>query len=149
MPRLTKQQQAFIVQQLACFRSYSDVCADVKETFNLEIERQHVYHYDQSRKTNEKWKEIFDATRKAFLKEASEIGIAHQAYRLRKLQEIFDRQNSQARRNDVLLMDVLEHAAKEKGGVFTNNHKVDMKVSDDELLAKFLGCKPDELPDVI
>lgn len=123
MAKLTKLQQTFIIQQLACFRSQSEIVDAVKETFGLAIDRQHVFYYDQTRRTNEKWKAIFEATRQRFLEEISEIPIANQAYRLRELQAMYDAQKRQTRQNEGLKKEILEQAAKESGGQFTNKQK--------------------------
>jgi hypothetical protein len=45
MPKLSQEVQAFIVQQLACFLTPSEVAAAVSEEFGLGISRQQAWKY--------------------------------------------------------------------------------------------------------
>jgi Uncharacterized conserved protein (DUF2280) len=63
---------------------------------------------------------LFDSTRKSFIEKVGEIPIAHKAYRLKELQKIYDKQESAKVQNFVEMRNTLEHAAKESGGMFTN-----------------------------
>jgi hypothetical protein len=123
MPTLTDEIKTFIVKGLACYDTPSQVAEAVKANFNIEITRQHVYAYDPgaSQQMAPRWKELHAATRQAFLRETAEIGIAHRAVRLRKL----DRLASRCERNSVALaLKCLEIAAKESGGLYENRKPV-------------------------
>jgi hypothetical protein len=115
--------KTFIVQALACFDPPSVVVAAVNEDFGLKVSPQRVMKYNPSKASGadlgQELKAVFEATRKKFLEETAEIGIAHRSYRLRRYQRIADRTP-----NPMLEMAALEAAAKEMGGVFTNEHKL-------------------------
>jgi hypothetical protein len=126
MAKLTEEQKTFIVQQLACFDSPSQVAAAFFEEFGVKIERMQVAQYNPERaaaKTvHEKWKAIFYATREAFLEASSRVPIAQQSYRLRSLQRLHDL--AVERKNAALAAQLLEQAAKEVGGAFTNTRQL-------------------------
>lgn len=119
--KLSKVIQVFIIQQLAMYEKPAFVRDALKQNFDVEISLQAVLNYQPtSPKFNEKWRDLFDSTRKSFTEKVGEIPIAHKAYRLRKLQDIFDKQESARVQNPVEMRATLEHAAKESGGMFTN-----------------------------
>lgn len=126
MARLKEAEQRFIVQALACYDTPSQVAEAVKEEFGIEVSRQQVASYDPTKAvgkgTSKKWVELFHATRERFRKEVAEIPIADQAYRLRQLQRMA--QEAMKRKNIVLAASLLEQAAKEAGGMFTNKREV-------------------------
>jgi hypothetical protein len=115
----------FIVQALACFDRPSKVVRDVKAEFGAVVTRQAVHWYAGDRKGAEaiplQWREMFAATRKRFLEETADIGIANRAVRLRKLDRIAEL--AEAAGNHVIVMAACEAAAKETGGAFTNRHE--------------------------
>lgn len=122
MAKLTDEQKYFITQSLACFDTPSVIVEAVKEEFAIAVTPSQVQAYDptkfQGRALSKKYKDIFEATRQAFLDEKSQIPIASKAYRLRTLQRLLDFYVS--RKNMVQAQSVLEQAAKETGGMFTN-----------------------------
>lgn len=125
MAALTEEQKAFVVQRLACFDGPQAVTEAVKEAFGVEIARSHVYAYDPTRPgfdLGEKWRVLFEETRKRFLENASEIGIAHKSVRLRKLDEMLGRAISM--RNYALAAQLMEQAAKETGNAYTNRREL-------------------------
>lgn len=115
----------FIVQALACWDSPQDVADAVKVDFGLDVHRSQVAQYDPTKvagqKLAKKWVDLFEATRKRFREEVAEIPIADQAFRLRALGKIYERHLS--RGNVVGAAAVLEQAAKEAGGAFTNRRE--------------------------
>jgi hypothetical protein len=123
MPTLTDEIKTFIVKGLACYDTPSQVAEAVKVHFDVEITRQHVYAYDPNASQNmaPRWRELHAATRQAMLRETAEIGIAHRAVRLRRL----DRLASRCERNSVALaLKCLEIAAKDTGGLYENRKPV-------------------------
>ncbi|MDQ7250082.1 DUF2280 domain-containing protein [Dongia sedimenti] len=123
MPTLTDEIKTFIVKGLACYDTPSQVAEAVKAEFNVEITRQHVYAYDPnaSQHMAPRWRELHAATRAALLRELAEIGIAHRAVRLRRL----DRLASRSERNNVLTaLKCFEMAAKECGGMYENRKPI-------------------------
>jgi hypothetical protein len=154
MAALTDGVKAFVVQALACFDTPTQVANAVKEEFGLEITRMQVSTYDPTkfmgRNLSKKWREIFDATRKAFLNDQASIPIANQNFRLRALDRLY--QNAASRGNAALAAQLLEQAAKESGGSFTNRREMTGKdgaplipaksaqeMTDDELAA-YIGA---------
>jgi hypothetical protein len=126
MATLTEEHKQYIVQCLACFDTPSQVAEDVSKEFSVTIDRMQVQKYDPTkaagRNMSPKLQAIFHATREAFLKDIGQIPIASQAFRLRSLQRQHDYYMS--RKNYVQAQSVLEQAAKEVGGMFTNKVKV-------------------------
>lgn len=125
MATLTDDVKRFIVQALACYDTPSQVAAAVSEEFGLKIERMQVALYDpttvRGKSLSKKWRDLFEETRKRFLEEASVIPIAQQSYRLRSLNLLH--QKAVSRGNAVLASQLLEQAAKEIGGAFTNRRE--------------------------
>lgn len=126
MAKLSEAEKRFIVQALACYDTPTQVVEAVKEEFGTVIERSHVAQYDPSKASGrdvaKKWRDLFEDTRARFRKEISEIPIADQAYRLRQLQRLA--QEAMKRKNIVLAASLLEQAAKESGGMFTNKREL-------------------------
>lgn len=125
MAKLGDAHKRFIVQALACWDSPTEVSELVREQFGIDVPRTQVAQYDPTKvagqKLAKKWADLFEATRKRFREEVAEIPIADQAYRLRQLGKIYERHLS--RGNVVGAAAVLEQAAKEAGGAFTNRRE--------------------------
>lgn len=126
MAALKEEVKLAIVQALACFDTPTQVVEQVKQEFGVTLPRQQVGGYDPTKpsgkKLSKKLREIFSATREAFLADISTIPIAQQAYRLRVLQRNLERADS--RGNAAMVSTLLEQAAKELGGSFTNKREV-------------------------
>jgi hypothetical protein len=153
MAALKDDVKAFIVQALACFDTPQQVSEAVKQEFGLEVSRMQVSAYDPTkamgRNLGDKWKAVFEATRKKFLEDASSIPIASQTYRLRALDRMFQKVEKQG--NSAVAAQILEQAAKEIGGAFTNRREMTGKdggpitiksakdMTDDELAAIAAG----------
>lgn len=154
MAKLNDDVKAFIVRALACFDSPTDVCRQVKEEFGLDVTKQQVSAYHPERRVakdlSEKWRTIFEETRKKFVEDVSTIPIANQAFRLRALNRMYERVQGQG--NMALAAQLIEQAAKESGGAFTNRREMTGKdgtpliptksaqeMTDDELAA-YIGA---------
>lgn len=126
MATLTEEVKLFIVQGLACYDTPSQVAEAVKEQFGLVIDRRQVENYDPDkaagRNLARKFVAIFRETRATFLKDVSTIPIAQQSYRLRVLQRTLTKVEKQG--NTAMVTTVLEQAAKETGGAFTNRREL-------------------------
>jgi hypothetical protein len=148
MAKLDDDVKTYIVQALACFDTPSQVAEAVKQEFGIDIPRSHIGLYQpdkvSGKNLSKKYRDLFEATRKAFLEDTSKIPIASQSFRLRALDRLY--QSALARGNTVLAAQMIEQAAKEAGGLFTNKQRVvlDGKLSlqrnaqemtDDELAA--------------
>lgn len=117
--------RAFIVQALACFDTPTQVVESVKNEFELDVTRQYVEGHDPTKAAGKslavRWVELFEQTRERFQEELTDIPIANRAYRLRAL----DRMAVKAERmkNMALAAQLIEQAAKETGGSYTNKHQ--------------------------
>lgn len=122
---LSDEVKTFIVQQLACFDPPSVVVKAVKAEFNETVSPQQVESYNPERRAGqnlgEHLRELFRTTRAAFLEDAASIGISHRVTRLRALQRLAERAETQG--NIALAAQLLAQAAKEVGGAFTNKRE--------------------------
>ncbi|WP_430229671.1 DUF2280 domain-containing protein [Paraburkholderia tropica] len=154
MAALKDDVKLFIVRALACFDSPTDVARQVKDEFGIEVTKQQVSLYNPERVVgrdlSEKWRTVFAETRKKFLEDVSTIPIASQAFRLRALNRMYERVQNQG--NVALAAQLIEQAAKESGGSFTNRREMTGKdgaplipaksaqeMTDDELAA-YIGA---------
>jgi hypothetical protein len=158
MAKLTEPQKLFIVKALACYDTPTQVATAVREEFGIEVDRRQVQEYDPTkvngRDISKKLRAVFEATRKEFLEQIADLPIANQAFRLRTLQRMVTKAESQG--NMALVAQLLEQAAKEVGGALTNRRELTGKgggpiqsesrrtqeLSDDELLAIAAGGGP-------
>lgn len=127
MATLSTEVKRFIVQQLACFESPSNVAKAVKAEFGITVSRQAVQHYDpeaggEGKRLAKEHKELFEATRHRFIEQIDAIGVSHKAYRLAQLQHAVH--HAKGMNNFPLLLQALEQAAKEAGGLFTNKREL-------------------------
>lgn len=130
--KLTDEVKAFIVQQLACFDTPTQVAGQVKEEFGVEVSPQLVQAYDPTKHAgkglSEKWRVEFWKAREAFKSDIDSLPIASRSYRLRRLQKMADR--AEQMRNLPLAAQLLEQAAKEVGEAFSNKHKHELTGKD-------------------
>lgn len=126
MATLNEAAKRFIVQALACYDTPTQVSEAVKDEFGIEVPRNQVGQYDPTKASGaalaKKWRELFYETRERFRKEVAEIPVADQAYRLRQLHKMVN--EAMRRKNIVLAASLLEQAAKESGGMFTNKREL-------------------------
>ena len=124
--KLSEEVKIFIVQALACFDSPSTVVDAVKAEFGEVITRQSVEGYDPNKRAgrdlSDKWRELFEATRTAFLDDTSKIGISHRSVRLRKLEAQIAL--NEQRGNSAMVAQLLKQAAEEMGGAYTNRREL-------------------------
>lgn len=123
--KLTVEVQRFVVQSLACFDAPSVVVEAVRREFGYQITRQTAEGYDPTKRAGRelapKWRDLFEATRKAFLEDTAEIAISHRSVRLRALQRMAEKAESMG--NMALAAQLHEQAAKECGDTYSNRHK--------------------------
>jgi len=110
-----------ILTELACFATPTQVATSVKEKFGVEVSRQCVEaHHPERRagaKLNASLSALFYETRAKFLAELDDIGIAHQAYRLRGLERMLEQAERMG--NLALAVQLIEQAAREVGGMYS------------------------------
>jgi hypothetical protein len=126
MAALPDNLKVFIIQHLAMFCQPSEVAEAVKREFGKEVSRQTIWTYvpEHNSQLAKKWVALFNQVRVAFIENLSEIPMSHQAYRLKELQKMFDREKAQPRKNPVMMMKILEQGAKEIGGFMTNRREL-------------------------
>jgi hypothetical protein len=124
--------KAFIVQRLARFDAPSQVVKAVKEEFGLDVSRQRVHFYDPTTKAGRalhpELKELFFETREQAKKDLDPIPSYHKAVRLQRLDAMI--MTAMERGNVPLAAQLLEQAAKESGGAFTNKHQHELTGKD-------------------
>ncbi len=125
MAVLTEQQKLGSVEAVAGFQTPSAIIADFRSVHGLDLSHKQVGRYDPTRpyyEGGERWREIFEARRKACLEEVAAVPAAHKAYRLNMLQEGIDATRSA--KNWALMAQLLKQAAEEVGGAQTNERNV-------------------------
>jgi hypothetical protein len=125
MATLTVEQKREIVTALACFKRPAEVAVMMKEHHDLDLEIKQIVKYDPSRATWEgadDLRTIFDVARKAYLEDVNSIPIASQSFRLNELMGNYE--TAKKKGNLVLANQILEQAAKEIGGVLTNERNL-------------------------
>jgi hypothetical protein len=124
--KLTREQQTFVVQSLACFDSPTVVAAALRKEYSVTLTPQSIEAYDPTKKAGknlaDRWKAIFEETRKTFLEDTASIAISHRAVRLRALQRMADKAENQG--NMVLASSLLKQAAEEVGNAYTNKREI-------------------------
>lgn len=126
MATLTEDLKVFIVQALACYDSPSTVASAVKDQFGVIVSRQQVESYDHTKASSKgvakKLVALFDETRERFLDGVAAVPVAKKVYRMRVLQRALERAEKQG--NSAMVLQILEQAAKEEGGAFTNKREL-------------------------
>lgn len=120
MAKLNSNHKRFIVKQLACFNSATDVAEMVKTELGIEVTTSQVSYYNPegyaSWDLSDKWKRLFELARRQYIEESLIHPIAHKGYRLGELQRNYNKAKKAG--NIVLCNQILEQAAKETGGIF-------------------------------
>ncbi|CAA3727291.1 DUF2280 domain-containing protein [Acinetobacter baumannii] len=123
MAALKEPVKIFIVQALACRDTPQEVVEQVKQEFDVEISRSQCQAYDPTkysgRNLSQKYVELFEKTREEFDKGLIDIPIASKYYRLKQYQKQLERT-----RNVKTALKILEQAAKDIGGQFTNRQEI-------------------------
>jgi hypothetical protein len=125
--RLTVEQQTFIVVSLACYHRPSTVQKNFKDMFGRDVIPQTIHAYDPmhahgKRGLAKKWVDLFNETRKKYTDDLSIVPIASALYRMQELQDNYDTLKS--RNNIIGANAILEQAAKEQGGAYTNKRQL-------------------------
>ena len=143
MAALKEPVKIFIVQSLACRDTPQEVVDLVKQEYGIQITRSQCQSYDPTKVTgknlSKKLSDLFYETRKKFDEGLIDIPIANKHYRLKQYQKQLERNS----RNTVMTLKILEQAAKDSGGQFTNKIESSIKneVSYPSGLGHFYGRK--------
>ncbi|MDC4389415.1 DUF2280 domain-containing protein [Acinetobacter baumannii] len=126
MARLNKRVKLYIVRSLATYETPSETARGAQEEFGIEVTKQQCEAYDPTKKTgqdlSEEFKAEFYRVRKEMNDNLSAIPIANIAYRLKRLQRFIDLE--QFKENPVIVPSLMEQAAKEVGGLYTNRKEI-------------------------
>lgn len=124
MATLKEPVKIFIVQSLACRDTPQEVAELVKQEFKIPIDRVQVAAYDPTKAAgknlSKKFVELFHKTRADFDAGLIDIPIANKHYRLKQYQKQLERNS----KNVVMSLKILEQAAKDVGGQFTNKQEI-------------------------
>lgn len=126
MAHLNRQQKVFLVQCLAEWHSLSETAKLFKDRYGLDLTPQQIERYDPTKvsgqQLSKQLKDLFEKHRSKYMRDTkAHIPIANKTVRLRKLAasaDAFERSG-----NHLGLLRVLEQAAKEMGGSFTNQRQ--------------------------
>ncbi|MEB3805652.1 DUF2280 domain-containing protein [Acinetobacter pittii] len=123
MAALKEPVKIFIVQSLACRDTPQEVVEQVKQEFGVDISRSQCECYDPTkysgRNLSKKFVELFESTREKFDEGLIDIPIANKYYRLKQYQRQLEKT-----RNVKTALKILEQAAKDIGGQFTNRQEI-------------------------
>lgn len=115
----------FIVRSLAAYEAPSDVITSVKEIFDITVTKQQLQHYDPTtaagKELSKVLTDLFFDTRKEFEKN-EDLPIMKRIFRLKKLAYFVEQ--FEKMKNYKMAAAMLEQAAKESGGMFTNRKEI-------------------------
>lgn len=140
MAELSEANKLEIVSMLACYRDSQQIVDYFREEHELDLTLKQVGSYDPTRsyyEAGDKWRDIFDAKRKQYLEEVASVPIANQGFRLNVLNE----ELKKAVKDGKSPLAILEQAAKEVGGVLTNQRDVRI---DDNRRARVSEMSPED-----
>lgn len=132
---LDEKHKVWLVTAYACYKRTGEVREEFAKTFGAEIPEQQARSFNLSafRSQEEankgrkgRWWPLYEDARKRFEESLVDVPIASKAYRIRKLDEMFDL--AFTRRNFKSAADLLEQAAKEMGDAHSNRRVMAGKV---------------------
>lgn len=125
-PKFSEEIKRFIINGLAAFDTPSQVASAVKQEFGVEVTRQAVEGHDPTKHAGRnlapKWRELFEAARKAFIEDATAVPIANRSTRLRALNRMA--LEAERKGNYVLAAQLHKQAAEEMGNAYTNRREL-------------------------
>ncbi|WP_174492724.1 MULTISPECIES: DUF2280 domain-containing protein [Acinetobacter] len=126
MATLKEPVKIFIVQALACRDTPQEVVDLVKQEFGIEVNRMQCASYDPTKvagkNLSKKFKDLFEETRKKFDEGLIDIPIAIKHYRMKQYDKLLNKT-----KNTVMALKIMEQAAKDSGGQFTNKTESSIK----------------------
>ena len=136
MATLKEPVKIFIVQALACRDTPQEVVDLVKQEFGIEVNRMQCASYDPTKvagkNLSKKFKDLFEETRKKFDEGLIDIPIAIKHYRMKQYDKLLNKT-----KNTVMALKIMEQAAKDSGGQFTN--KIESSVKNEVSYPSGLG----------
>lgn len=127
---LTEEMKRQIVIELATFRSPPEIRDMLKAEHGVEIALTDIHPYDATKewcRAGHALRELFHQARKEFVEGVTDQPIASQQFRLRMLHRLA--QKCEARGEFAEAGKLLEQAAKECGGLFTNVRQLEGRLA--------------------
>lgn len=118
-----------VVTRLARFEAPSDIMADLQSR-SIDTDATQIGRYDPTRPyyaSGDKWREVFEAARQAYLTDVTAVPIANQGYRLNELHKLFAKAVKDNKPD--LAIRIAEQCSKEVGGQFTNARELSISDS--------------------
>lgn len=123
MAALKEPVKIFIVQALACRDTPQEVAEQVLQEFGVKVDRKQCQSYDPmkaaGRNLSKKFRDLFEETRKKFDEGLIDIPIANKHYRMKQYDKLLNKT-----KNTVMALKIMEQAAKDSGGLFTNRKEI-------------------------
>ena len=123
MAQLKKEIKIFIVRSLAQFNTPTETAQAVHQEYGVQITKQNCEKYDPTKRSGQdlsaELRKEFEATRQDFLDKPQNIPISNLSYRQARRQKVLE-----GTKAPMIILDVLDRAAKDMGGVFTNRQEV-------------------------
>lgn len=129
--KLKEEHKAYIVVGHAMYKPSWQILREFQEQFDMVIDSRRIsdYHPDsanQRRAGVTKWRKLFDDTREKYLNTFNDIPIAQASFRLQRLSDMAD--DAFRNKNYKMAASLMEQAAKETGGQFSNVRELRGKV---------------------
>ena len=120
--KLSLDAKTYIVRALACRERPTDILAHLQEHFDVSVDRKALSHYDPrlNDKLDADLKKLYEKESSDFWAEKNFEPINSLNFRQRLRMELFE----QAGRNLKLKLEILEQAAKDEGGLYSNRREV-------------------------
>jgi hypothetical protein len=118
-----------IVTEFACFRRSGEILKILEDEYGVtHIEQRNLFRYDASKGysvCSPELRKLFDETRKNFIEGRADIHLQSQGFRLRTIQRLIEKAEALGTLAGFELAGrLIEQAAKDFGGVFTNVRQV-------------------------
>lgn len=121
-PKLSEEQQIYVVSCLASFKTLDWIVKDVAERFGVSLTKQAVWYYSPANPgCPERWKNLFDEVRTDREKNIARIASANLWYRTEMLDEMLH--DAKERGNKVLAAALARQIAEDTGGVYTKTRE--------------------------
>jgi hypothetical protein len=124
--RLKHEHKIFLARAAARYMTPTDAAAAFRDEFGSEISKQLAEVYNPERaaggKLADDLRKVFEEERRRYVEEVEAIPLASQAFRLNELTALYFK--AKASKNYGLARDLMEQAAKERGGMFTNRREI-------------------------
>lgn len=127
--KLTRDLQRKVTARLASFESVPEICSWLEEEHGIEISRSSIYRYDPTNNSHGDLRaelvDFFWDTRRQYLDNVQSVPIAHQRYRMEQAQKALE--SAQEEGDYYNVKQILEYAAKDLGGKYTNQVDVNVR----------------------